>query len=162
MRRASASRDKIQRAAAAKIDAYLASLAADARVGLLKLRKAIAAAAPGAQEAISYGIPAFRFQGRVLVWYAAFSHHSSFFPGAAAIAAHAADLKAYKTSKGTIQFPPHRPPPARLVAKLVRSRLVELRLSDRRSTRPFTPPAASARTTAAAGRTPTPSTGSTG
>ena len=127
MKRESASRGKPRRAAAAEIDAYLASLSAPARTGLQKLRRAIAAAAPNAEEGISYGIPAFRLAGRPLVWFAGFARHCSFFPGAAAIRAHAAELKAYRTAKGTVQFPPDAPPPARLVASLVKTRMAELR-----------------------------------
>jgi len=115
----------------AAVNAYLASLPHHVRAGLVKLRKAIAAALPGAELGISYGIPAFKLDGRPLVWFAAFKQHSSFFPGAKAIRIHASDLKAYKTSKGTIQFPPDRPPPARLVARLVKARLAELKKSRR-------------------------------
>src|SRR5689334_8446235 len=108
----SATKKSAARSDEAAVNAYLASLPDNVRAGLTKLRKAIAAAAPGAELGISYGIPAFRLDGRPLVWFAAFKQHSSFFPGAKAIRIHAADLKAYKTSKGTIRFPPDRPPPA--------------------------------------------------
>src|ERR1041385_1153857 len=89
---------------AAAVKAYLSSLPAPMRRGLENLRQVIAAAAPGATQGISYGIPAFRLNGRPLVWFAAFKEHCSFFPGPAAIKIHATDLKAYKTSKGTIRF----------------------------------------------------------
>ena len=111
----------------AALDAYLASLPDQVRNGLTKLRNSIATSAPGAEPGISYGIPAFRLNGRPLVWFAAFERHSSFFPGAGAIRIHAADLKKYKTSKGTIQFPHDKPPTAALVAKLVRARIKELK-----------------------------------
>jgi uncharacterized protein YdhG (YjbR/CyaY superfamily) len=111
--------------AAKTIDAYLRTLSADKRAALQKLRRAIRAAAPKAEECISYQIPAFRFDGRMLVWFAAASKHCSFFPGAHPIAVHKHELAEYKTSKGTIRFPTEQPLPAALVRKLVKTRLAE-------------------------------------
>ena len=104
---------------------YLASVSADKRAALQKLRKTIRSAAPKAEECISYQIPAFRLNGRMLVWFGAAKNHCSFFPGAHPIAAHKGELKAYKTSKGTIRFPPDKPLPAALVRKLVKTRIAE-------------------------------------
>ena len=91
----------------------------------LRWRKTIRAAAPRAEECISYRIPAFRLNG-LLVAFAAASKHCSFFPASGRlIAAHKHDLKGYDTSKGTIRFQPNRPLPAALVRKLVKARIVE-------------------------------------
>src|SRR5919197_2082232 len=82
------------------IDEYLATLSSDKRGALQKLRKAIKAAAPKAEECISYQIAAFRLDGKMLVWFGAATNHCSFFPGAAPIAAHKKELAGYETSKG--------------------------------------------------------------
>ena len=92
---------------------------------LEKLRKTIKAVVPRAVEVISYQIPTFKLDGRMLVSYAAFKDHCSFFPGAAPIKAHEDELKSYQTSKGTIRFATGKPLPAALVKKLVRTRIKE-------------------------------------
>lgn len=107
------------------VDEYLAPLAADQRAALESLRRAIKAAAPTAEECISYGIPAFRIGGRLLVGLGAAKHHCAFYPGAHPVKAHADELEAYDTSKGTIRFSADRPLPARLVRKLVKTRVAE-------------------------------------
>ena len=107
------------------IDDYLSHLTAKNRAALQKLRRAIKAAAPNAEECISYQIPAFRLDGRVLVWFHAASNHLSFFPGAAPIKEHAAELEDYETRKGTVHFSAEQPLPATLVRKLVKSRIAE-------------------------------------
>jgi uncharacterized protein YdhG (YjbR/CyaY superfamily) len=107
------------------IDDYLSKLNEGKREALEKIRKAIRAAAPRAEECISYQLPAFRLDGRMLVWFGAASRHCSFYPGAEPIRAHRRDLESYDTSKGTVRFPVDRPLPAALVRKLVRARIAE-------------------------------------
>lgn len=105
------------------IDQYLAPLSADQRAALEKLRKSIRAAAPKAVECISYQIPAFRLNGRLLVGFGAAAKHCSFYPGAYPIEACKAALKGYGLSKGTIRFPADKPLPAALVRRLVKARI---------------------------------------
>lgn len=114
------------RAKAKTVAQYFRSLSPDKRAALMKIRRAVKAAAPRAKERISYQIPAFTLDGRVLVWYAAMASHCSFFPGAYAVKALKKELKPYRTSKGTVRFSCEKPLPATLVRKLVKARIADL------------------------------------
>ena len=115
------------------IDEYLATLTDDKRAALEKLRRAISSAAPGAEECISYKLPAFR-QNRMLVAFGATAKHCALYlMSSATVGAHADELADYDTSKGTIRFPPHNPLPASLVKKLVKARLAENEVREKRA-----------------------------
>ena len=109
------------------IDDYLAGVGPGERNALEKLRRQIRAAAPGAEECVSYGIPGFRWEGRLLVSFGAALRHCSFYPGAFPIDFHREALEEYDTSKGTVRFDAARPLPAALVRRLVKARIAEFR-----------------------------------
>ena len=106
---------------------YLAAVPEPGRSTLKKVRTSILAAVPGeCDEVISYGMPGFKYQGKVLVWIAAFSEHCSFFPmGSSVMKPLEKELAGYKTSKGTIQFPLDKALPATLVKKIVKARIAQ-------------------------------------
>ena len=109
------------------IDEYLAALSDDKRAALEELRKTIRAAAPEAEECISYQLPAFRLNG-MLVGFGATAKHCAFYlMSSSTVAAHQDELKDYDTSKGTIRFQADKPLPAALVRKLVAARIAENR-----------------------------------
>lgn len=107
------------------INEYLAPLSKEQRATLGKLRQDIKAAAPKAEECISYQIPGFRLNGKLLVSFGAAKKHCAFYPGAYPIKALKDELKNYDTSKGTIRFPINEPLPAALVRKIVKLRIAE-------------------------------------
>ncbi|HRF49209.1 MAG TPA: DUF1801 domain-containing protein [Anaerolineales bacterium] len=103
---------------------YLASVPPEQRAALEALRKTLRAALPKAEEVISYGIPAFRHSNGALIGFGSATKHCSFFLfDGSTVEAHKTELKAYKTSKGAIQFAPDKPLPAALVRKLVKARV---------------------------------------
>lgn len=117
--------------AAKTVDEYLANLPEPARSTLTHIRAVIRSVVPKeATEVISYRIPMFKYNG-MLVGYAAFAKHCSLFPtGSGVIEKFAKELKGYKTSKGTIQFPSDKPLPDALLKKIVKQRVKENREWD--------------------------------
>jgi uncharacterized protein YdhG (YjbR/CyaY superfamily) len=110
------------------IDEYLATVPEPARSTLKKTREVIRSVVPEeATEAISYGIPAFKYKG-TLVYFAAFPDHCSLFPTASVIRAFENELKDYQTSKGTIRFAVDKPLSTTLLKKLVRARVAQVEL----------------------------------
>jgi uncharacterized protein YdhG (YjbR/CyaY superfamily) len=107
-------------------DEYLAALYDDQRAALQRLRKIIRAAAPKAEECISYGLAAFRLNGRLLVALGAAANHCALYPGSGStVAEFKGELKGYETTKGSIHFQPGKPLPAALVRKVVKARIAE-------------------------------------
>jgi uncharacterized protein YdhG (YjbR/CyaY superfamily) len=107
------------------VSGYLASLSSENRAALNKLRRNIRAAAPGAEECISYQMPAFRFDGRMLVWFGAWEKHCALYPGTS-IEPFREELGRFDTgSKGTIRFQTDDPLPASLVRRLVKARIAQ-------------------------------------
>jgi uncharacterized protein YdhG (YjbR/CyaY superfamily) len=115
------------------VEEYFAALPDDVRATLEKIRRAIKAAAPEATEKIGYGMPGFSYNGRYLVYYAAFKDHCSFFPASNGVMEEfAEELESYDVSKGTIRFPIGKALPAALVKKLVKARVREIGARRRR------------------------------
>ena len=110
----------------AAVEAYLAKVPEPGRTTLAKVRATIRTVVPAeATEALSYGMPAFKYKG-ALVAYAAFKDHCSFFPMSASLLDDFADeIKSYRTSKGTLQFPSNKPLPATLLKKMVKARVAQ-------------------------------------
>jgi uncharacterized protein YdhG (YjbR/CyaY superfamily) len=107
------------------VDGYLAALPDDQRMALEKTRETIKLAAPEAVEAISYGIPGYKFKGKPLIHFGAAKNHCALY-GAAVVDSDRGELKDYDQSKGTIRFSPDKPLPAALVEKLVKTRMAEI------------------------------------
>ena len=106
------------------VDEYLAAVDPGQRAALQKLRKTIRALMPKAEEVISYGMPGFRLNGRMVVWFGAATTHCAFYPGGL-VKAFADRLADFHTSKGTIRFQPDHPLPGVLVKQIVKVRIAQ-------------------------------------
>ena len=106
------------------IDEYIATSPKEIQKKLQELRATIKAAAPEAQEKISYQMPAFDLKGN-LVWFAAFKNHIGFYPMPSGIQAFKKEFSVYEGSKGAIRFPLDKPLPLKLVSKVVKFRVAE-------------------------------------
>jgi len=108
------------------IDEYLARATPKHRALLEKLRRAIHAAAPGAEEYIGYGLAGFKLHGRPLVYLGAWENHCALYAASPSTQNQFRDeLKGFAVSKGTIQFTTEKPLPVALVKKIVRARAAE-------------------------------------
>jgi uncharacterized protein YdhG (YjbR/CyaY superfamily) len=114
-------------APAQTIDDYIALQPVAAQMALERVRRAIAKAVPDAEECISYSIPAFRYHGRVLLYFAGWKEHYSIYPASdAMIAAFEGKLDEYRVSKGTLRFPLAKPVPAALIGRIAKYRAEEM------------------------------------
>jgi uncharacterized protein YdhG (YjbR/CyaY superfamily) len=109
------------------IDGYIASQPPEMQDLLRKVRETIIKAAPGAIESISYAMPAFKFNGKPLVYFALNKSHLGFYATPSANIAFTEELKDYKSSKGAIQFPLNKPVPYSLIRKMVQFKLKEIK-----------------------------------
>jgi uncharacterized protein YdhG (YjbR/CyaY superfamily) len=106
------------------IDEYISGYPIETQKLLEQLRATIRKVAPQAEEVISYAMPAFKWNG-MLVWFAGYSKHIGFYPGASGIKAFKKELSIYKGAKGSVQFPLDKPLPLRVITKIVKFRVNE-------------------------------------
>jgi uncharacterized protein YdhG (YjbR/CyaY superfamily) len=112
---------------ATTIDEYLAMQPAPTQVVLERVRATIGKSVPDAEECISYSIPAFRFNGRILLYFAGWTEHYSIYPASdAMVAAFEGELDEYRASKGTLRFPLSKPLPVKLIGRIAKFRAQEL------------------------------------
>src|SRR5664279_805837 len=112
------------------VDEYIALYPAPIRKRLNLLRKTIKQAAPGAEETISYYMPAYKLNG-MLVFFAAMKNHYGFYPTASPMKTFREKLTAYETSKGAIRFPLDKPIPVKLVSEIVKWKVKENLLKEK-------------------------------
>ena len=104
------------------VDQYIAAFPADVKTRMQQIRKTIKAAAPKADELISYQMPGYKYFG-MLVYFAAFKNHIGFYPGAGGILEFYKKLSSFKSAKGSVQFPNDRPIPYDVISKIVKFRV---------------------------------------
>ena len=104
------------------VDQYIAAFPADVKKRMQQLRKTIKAAAPKADELISYQMPGYKYFG-MLVYFAAYKNHIGFYPGAGGVLEFYKKLSSFKSAKGSVQFPHDRPIPYDIISKIVKFRV---------------------------------------
>ena len=114
-----------ERSKSVSIDEYILEFPPETQAVLEEMRALIRATAPGATELMSYAIPTFDLNGKHLVHFAGYAKHVGFYPGASGVAAFREDLKVFKSSKGSVQFPLGSPLPADLIRRIVAFRVEE-------------------------------------
>lgn len=107
----------------ANVDAYVTSLSKGQKEIAKKVKQEIITIAKGCEETIGYGMPAYKLNGRYLVFFALFKNHLGFYPTPAGVSAFEKQLKKYKYAKGSIQFPLNEPIPYVLIRKIVKFRV---------------------------------------
>ncbi len=113
-----------KKATPSSVDEYIGSFPKETRILLSELRKAIKAAAPKAEEVISYNMPAYKQNG-ILVYFAGHKKHIGFYPTASGILNFRKEIEKYNSSKGAIQFPITEKLPLSLIKQIVKFRLLE-------------------------------------
>ena len=114
------------RGASKTIDEYLAKVSGEQRRVLDELRRVLRSLLPEAEECISYGMPAFRLEGRIVAGFAATSKGGSYYPfSGSTLASLGRELEGYSSTKSALHFTPQSPLPRALVRKLVKARLAE-------------------------------------
>ena len=106
------------------IDEYISGYPIETQKLLEQMRITIRKVAPQAEEVISYAMPAFKWNG-MLVWFAGYSKHIGFYPGASGIKTFKKELSVYKGAKGSVQFPLEKQLPLGLITKIVKFRVNE-------------------------------------
>lgn len=111
-----------------EVDDYLANIEEPKRATLRELRQTIRGILPDAEEVISYGMPAFRLNGKVIAGFAAFKNHVAYLPHSGSVLNELRDdLVRYKSTEGSLHFPIDKPLPKALVKKLIAVRLAEVK-----------------------------------
>jgi uncharacterized protein YdhG (YjbR/CyaY superfamily) len=107
------------------VEEYISGFPASTQKLLKQVRKTIKAVAPGSEEAISYGMPGYKLNGKPLVYFAGYEHHIGFYATPTGHKKFEKQLSKYKQGKGSVQFPINEPMPLKLISEIVKFRLKE-------------------------------------
>src|SRR5690349_5993634 len=107
----------------ASVDEYIATFPESVQKNLERIRMTVIRAAPKAEETISYGTPAFRYKGKVIIYFAGYKNHIGVYATPLAHAAFQKELSGYKQARGSVQFPLDQPMPLDLIKRMVQFRI---------------------------------------
>lgn len=117
------------------VDDYIASFPTSTQKLLKQLRKTIKIAAPKAEESISYGMPAYKYMNKPLVYFGGFEKHIGFYATPTGHKAFAKELSKYKQGKGSVQFPIDEKMPVELIERIVIFRVKENELKSHQNSK---------------------------